>query len=241
MSAILLIARRELASYFRGTMGYVVIALLLLLDGLFFNGFVLGGGENLSSKILQQFFYFSFGVTAAAGLLLTMRLLAGEARDETLVLLYTAPINDWQIVLGKWLSSFAFVMLLVALTIYMPLMIGVNGSVHPGHVAAGYLGLTLVAATSTAIGIFASSLTRHQLVAGVLGALIVFSLILMWLLAKVASPPIDDVFSYLSMYDKHFVQFSKGVIHTRDVAYYLSLTFLALLLTRVVVGTRRWR
>lgn len=241
MSAILLIARRELASYFRGTMGYVVVALLLLLDGLFFNAFVLGGGENLSSKVLQQFFYFSFGVTAAAGVLLTMRLLAGEVRDETLVLLYTAPINDWQIVLGKWLSAFAFVMLLVGLTVYMPLMVTVNGSVHPGHIAAGYLGLTLVAATSTAIGLFSSSVTRHQLVAGVLGALIVFSLILMWLMSKVATPPVDTVFAYLSMYDKHFVHFSKGVIHTRDIAYYLSLTFLALLLTRVVVGARRWR
>ena len=180
-------------------------------------------------------------MTAAAGILLTMRLFAGESRDETLVLLYTAPINDWQIVLGKWLSAYAFVLLFVALTFYMPLMVAVNGSVHPGHIAAGYLGLTLVGAASTAIGLFTSSLTKHQLVAGVFGGITLIALVTMWMLAKVASPPMDGVFSYLSMFDKHFMPFAKGVIHTRDVVYYLSLTFLALVLTRVVVGARRWR
>ncbi len=241
MSAVLLVAQRELAAFFRGTLGYVIIAGLLLLDGLLFQGLALGTGKHLSSEVLRSFFYFSFGVTSAAGILLTMRLFAGETRDETLVLLYTAPISDWQIVLGKWLSAFAFVLLLIALTFYMPLTVAVNGSVHPGHVAAGYLGLVLVGAASTAIGLFTSSMTRYQLVAGIFGGITVIGLVVMWLLAKVASPPIDGVFGYLSMYDKHFVPFTKGVIHTRDVAYYLSVTFLALVMTRVVVGARRWR
>lgn len=241
MSAVLLVARRELASFFSGTQGYVIIAGLLLLDGLLFHGLALGSGKNLSSEVLRAFFHFSFGVTSAAGILLTMRLFAGETRDETLVILYTAPLSDWQIVLGKWLSAFGFVLLLIALTFYMPLMVAWNGSVHPGHVAAGYLGLALVGAATTSIGLFTSSLTKYQLVAGIFGGIIVIALVVMWLLAKVAGPPIDDVFGYLSMYDKHFVPFSKGVIHTRDVVYYLSLTFLGLVLTRVVVGARRWR
>ncbi len=241
MSAVLLVARRELSSYFRGTLGYVIVAGMLLLDGLLFHGLALGTGKHLSSEVLRAFFHFSFGVTSAAGILLTMRLFAGETRDETLVLLYTAPISDWQIVLGKWLSAFAFVLLLIGLTFYMPLMVAVNGSVHPGHVAAGYLGLVLVGAASTAIGLFTSSLTKHQLVAGIFGGITLIALVVMWLLAKVAGPPIDSVFGYLSMYDKHFVPFSKGVVHSRDLVYYVSLTFLALVMTRVVVGARRWR
>jgi ABC-2 type transport system permease protein len=241
VSAVLLVARRELSAFFRGTLGYVIISALLLLQGLLFQSKGMASGKHLSSDVLVAFFWVSFGVTAAAGILLTMRLFAGESRDETLVLLYTAPINDWQIVLGKWLSAYAFVLLFVALTFYMPLMVAVNGSVHPGHIAAGYLGLTLVGAASTAIGLFTSSLTKHQLVAGVFGGITLIALVTMWMLAKVASPPMDGVFSYLSMFDKHFMPFAKGVIHTRDVVYYLSLTFLALVLTRVVVGARRWR
>ncbi|MBJ94149.1 MAG: hypothetical protein CMP23_06675 [Rickettsiales bacterium] len=241
MSSIVLIAKRELRAHFKSLIGYVVIAALLLLDGLMFHAYALGDGKNLSSEVLREFFYYSSGMTGAAGILLSMRLLAEERREGTLVLLYTAPISDWQIVLGKWLSSFLFVCLFVVLSLYLPLMIVIHGSVHPGHLFSGYLGLILVAAATTAIGTLCSSMTSHQLVAGILGAVVFLLLVTMWFTARIASPPLDELLAYSAFFDKHFQPFTRGAIHTRAIVYYASVTFLSLLGARVVLSTRRWR
>lgn len=241
MTGALLIARRELAAYWKSTAGYVIAAALLLIDGLLFHAFALSG-KALSSQVVENFFYFSFGTTAIAAVLLTMRLIAQERHDETIVLLYTAPISDWDIALGKWLSAFSFLAVMkIGLSLYLPLMVVVNGSLSWGHLAAGYLGLLLSGAAMTAIGTFASATTRSQLVAAVLGGVLVGALVLMWMLSKIADAPFDSVFAYLAMFDKHFTSsFRKGAIHSKDVAFFLSLTFFALLGTRAVLGARRW-
>jgi ABC-2 type transport system permease protein len=242
MSAVILIARRELAAYFKSPLGWVIVSILLFLTGAAFQGLVLGQGEQLSSDVLRGFFWWAFGLIGCfGGVLLSMRLFSTEQKDETLVLLYTAPISEWQMVLGKWLSAWIFLLLVTALTIYMPLMVAKNGSVSPGHLVAGYLGLALVAAAVTAIGTFASTLTSNQLVAGLVGGALVMMLVGSWFLAKRADAPLDDVFSYMSMYNKHFQPFAKGTIHTRSIVYYGSVTFFALVLARVVLGARRWR
>ncbi len=241
MKAIALIARRELGAYLRGMSGYVIVALILAIDGLLFNTYAMGGRELLSAEVLRKFFYFSSGTTMTAAILLSMRLLSEEAHDKTLVLLYTAPVSEWQIAVGKWLSAFCFLCLMLLLSLYMPLLILVHGTINPGHLAAGYAGLLLIGAASTAIGTFASSLTRSQVVAGIAGGAIVVGLLLSWMLARVVDPPFDTIFSYLSFWDKHFTPFMDGVIHTRDVVYYLSIAFLSLVLTKQVLGARRWR
>lgn len=241
MKPVALIIRRELAAYFKGMLGYVIFAVLLLLEGLMFNAWALSSGEYRSSEVLGAFFTLTFGISTAAAILLTMRLFAEERRDETLVLLTTAPISDWQIVLGKWLSAFVMVALFDALTLYLPALVMVNGSIEPGHLAAGYLGLLLVGAATTAIGTLASSLTRYQVVAGVVGGAVCLGLTLMWMVGKIADPPFDAIMSYLALHNKHFLPFMKGGIHLRDVIYYVSIAFLSLLLTRQVIGARRWR
>lgn len=242
MNAIFLIAKRDFASYFQGLTGYAIIAVLLLVDGLIFQGIALGGREQLSSQVLSTFFLNSHGVTFAAGILLTMRLLAEEQHDGTIVLLFTAPIVDWQIVLGKWLAGVWVVLIFIALTAYMPFMIFANGSVHLGHVAAGYLGLVLTGFAAVAIGLLASALTKHQVLAAVSGAAIGIGFTFLNWIAKKVDGPFDEVFAYLSMYDKHFLaSFSKGAIHTQDIVFFLSITFFFLLGTRQVLGARRWR
>lgn len=241
MSAIWLVASRELTAYLKSFMGWGVLAGLLFIDGLLFQAYAMGSGEHLSSEVLRSFFYFSSGVTMVAGVLLSMRLLSSEQKDGTLVLLYTAPINEWHIVLGKWLSAFLFLCIAIALTAYQPAMIAVNGSVHPGHVMAGYVGLVLLAASVTAIGTFTSALTKHQLVAGMFAAIVVVVLLLTWWAAKVADAPFDGLLAYMAMYDKHFTPFSKGVIHTRSLVYFATLTMSFLVAARVVLGARRWR
>jgi ABC-2 type transport system permease protein len=240
MRAVLLIAQRDLAAWFKGWLGYLIIAALLCLLGIAFQAFALGDRAHLSSEVLVFFFWIAFGFTCAAGIFLSMGAVAGELRDETVVTLYTAPISEWQIVLGKWLASFAFVLLFIALTFYMPLLVAVNGSINGGHVLAGYLGLVMTGALVTAIGTFASSLTRHWLVAGVVAAMIVGLLVVFWWIAGKAEPPFSEVFGYLSLYSKHFDDLAHGIIHTRDFVYFGSLTFCSLLAARVVLGARRW-
>ncbi len=241
MKAVLLIARRDLGEYFGSLLGYAIIALLLAAMGILFQYGAFGDRALKSSEVLSWFFWFGFGFTCFAGILLSMGTFAREIREDTIVTLYTAPISEWQMVLGKWLGAFGFVSLFVALTAYMPLMIAVNGSVHPGHVLAGYTGLLLTAALCTAIGTFASSLTEHQLLAGVVGGLLLGVLVVSWWVAGKTEPPISDVFTYLSLYQTHMEDMGKGILHTRDFAFFGSLTFLALLGARVVLGARRWR
>lgn len=241
MRGIALIVGRELSAYLKGASGYIIAGILLMIDGLLFNAFALGSGERLSSEVLSNFFYFSSGTTMIAAVLLSMRLIAEERQDDTLVLLYTAPISDWQIAIGKWLSAFIFLCMVLLLSAYMPLMIAVNGSLSPGHLAAGYLGLTLLGASTAALGTLASSLSRSQVVAGVLGGALTVSLLISWMLSRVVDPPLGSLLAYMALFDKHFTPFMKGEIHTRSIIYYLSVTFLALLITRHVLGARRWR
>lgn len=241
MRSVFLIASRDLGAYFRGTLGFVIIAGLLAAQGLVFHGVALSGGEYRSSEVLEYFFRVSFGFTCAAGILISMRSIALELRESTIVTLYTAPISEWQIVLGKWLSSFAFVLLFIALSGGMPYLISVHGTINPGHLFSGYLGLVLVGATATAIGTFASSLTQHQVVGGVVGGLLLGSFVIMWWVSSKVDSPFKELFAYGAMYQKHFEDLGRGVIHSRTIVYYASLSFLALLGTRVVLGARRWR
>jgi len=108
MSAMLLIARRELGGYFRSMTGYVIAGLVLLIDGLLFNAFVLSAGEMYSADVLANFFYISFGTTVIASVFISMRLVAEERQTGTLVLMTSSPVHDWQIILGKYLSALAF-------------------------------------------------------------------------------------------------------------------------------------
>ncbi|MFB6374667.1 MAG: ABC transporter permease, partial [Bradymonadaceae bacterium] len=146
MKGLYLVIRRELAAYVNSIWGYIVVAAILVIDGLLFNAFALGTEARLSENVLRQFFYFSFGTTMVASILLTMPLIARERQSGTINLLDSSPLSDWQIVGGKWLSAFLFVTAMTLLTLYMPALIFVNGKVSVGHIAAGYLGLISVGA-----------------------------------------------------------------------------------------------
>lgn len=242
MRALWLVTRRELSSYFNSIWGYIVAAVILIIDGLLFNAFALTDRPRLSFEVLRDFYYFSFGTTTIAAILLTMRLVAEEKQNNTIVLLDSSPLSDWQIIGGKFLSALLFLSLLILATAYMPAMIMVNGKVSLGHVMSGYLGLILVGAAVTAIGTFASTLSRSQLVAAVIGSVVTVFLLISWLLAKVADAPLDSVLSYLSLFDRHFrTSFMEGRIETKDVVYLLSLTFGFLMLATRVFGARRWK
>lgn len=237
----LLIARRELAAYLRTLSGYVVIAVILALNGLFFNAYALGGASKRSAEVLSQFFYYSSGFTIVAAVFISMRLLAEERQTGTLPLLYSSPLRDRDIVLGKFLAGLAFLGLYVLCTLYMPLLVLVNGKVSFGHVAAGYLGLLLLGSASLAVGTFGSALARNQLLAAITSAVLLVALILCWLLARITEQPLSSVFSAMSLWNQHFPPFQSGLVHVRDVVYYLVVTYVALFAATRVLEARRWR
>jgi len=236
-----LVARRELFAYLNSMWGWVIGATLLLANGLFFNAFAVTARPRMSTEVLEDFFRYSFGLGVVAALLLTMRLLAEERQTGTIVLLDASPLSDAQIVVGKWISATLVLWALTALTIYMPLLILVNGKISAGHLFAGYLGLALSMAGCTAVGTFGSAVARSQLVALVVSGAIMLLLIVSWLLAKLSDAPLDDLFAYLAYYDRHFIPFRKGRINSEDVIYYASVVFVFLVASVRVMSTRRWR
>ena len=242
MSGMLLIARRELGAYFNSIWGYVVVSVILAINGLFFNAFAVTDKPKLSSEVLESFFEYTWGLTVIAAILLTMRLIAEERQTGTLTLLDSSPLSDAQVVGGKFLSAFLFLSVFTLLSLYMPALIFVNGKVSLGHIAAGYAGILLTAGSTLAMGTFASSVTRSQVVAAIIGGVLLAFFILCWLVARIADPPVDGIFAYMAYFDAHFhTTFRRGQIHLKDVVYYLSLTWVFLLLATRVLSARRWR
>lgn len=241
MRGMLLIARRDLSAYLNSYWGYAVIAAVLIIDGLLFNAFALGDQPKYSSKVIEEFFYFSFGTTIIASILMTMRLVAEERQTGTIVLVDSAPISDWQLVGGKYISAMTVLSAMVLLTLYMPALVFVNGKVSYGHIVSGYFGLLLVAGAVASIGTFASTVSRSQLVAGFISVVVVVFLLVTWLLAKVADPPLKDIFSYMSFFDRHYRGFMRGQINTEDVVYYVTIVFVFLLMSARFMAARRWR
>ncbi len=240
MNAALLIARRELYAYLRSPLGACLVAAVLLIDGLWFQTQGMSR-PLLSAEVLQEFFYGASGTTMIAAIVLSMRLVAEERQTGTFTLLSTSPVRDVEIVLGKFLSAYAVIVLMTALTLYMPLLILVNGKVSWGHVAVGYLGILLLGAASTAIGLFASALARSQIVAAVIGAAVLGVFVLMWLIARAVEPPLNEFFSALAIHHENFRAFQQGILELRRVAYYLVVTYFFLLAATKTLEARRWR
>src|SRR5260370_31128044 len=163
-----------------------------------FNAIGLAGSKR-SGEVLNQFFFLSSGMTIAAAVFISMRLLAEERQDGTISLLYSSPVRDGEIVLGKFFSGLAFLAILIALTAFMPALIFVNGKVSFGHIAAGYLGLLLLGSASLAIGTFGSALSKSQIVAVIISGCLVVGLLTYWLLAHVAQRPLSDIFTAMGL------------------------------------------
>ncbi len=241
MGKSLLIARRELAAFFSTWMGYIIVAAALLINGLLFNAYAVGSAAKLSADVLSDFFYFSSGISVVAGLFLAMRLIAEEKQTGTIVLFKTSPISERQLIYGKFISAILFSLVLLLLTLYMPALIFINGKVSFGHIASGYLMLLLIGASSISITLFASVIAPNQLVAAVLGALVTVFLLVLWMLSNIVDTPFRELFTYLALHNMHFSSFAQGIVHTRDIIYYLSVVFFFLECSVRALETRRWR
>lgn len=241
MRNVALIAGRELAGYFRTPSGYFIVAATLLVQGLMFNTRAMGTGAKLSSEVLQDFLRDSSGTTTVAAVLLAMRLFAEERQSGTLMLLFTSPVRESQVVIGKFLAAFVVLAILILMSLYLPALIFVNGKVSLGHIAGGYLGLLLLGGATLSLGVLGSALARSQLVAGVLSAVFIFVLFLCWGLSRVVDPPLQSVIVYLSLYERHFFPFMRGLVQLSDIVFYCSIIYLALLASTRAVESQRWQ
>lgn len=239
MRNIGLILSRELGSYVRTPSAYFIAAAVLLVDGLLFNAFAVGE-RRLSSEVLQIFFYFAGIVTMGGGVLFSMRLLAEDRWTGTDVLLFTSPIREGEVVLGKYLAALIFLSVLTVASLYVPALIFVNGKVSFGHIAAGYLGMILLGATTLAIGTFASSLTNNPFFAVILSFVFVVLLELCWPVGQIADPPLQELLAYASLHTKHFHAPQRGLMQLSDIVFYLSLIYLSLLAATKVLQNRRF-
>lgn len=172
--------------------------------------------------------------------LLTMRLISDERKTGTAELLFTYPISDWDAIVGKYLATLSVFAVMLVLTVLYPLLLVKHANPEPGPIITGYLGLLLIGAAYIAMGLFFSSLTDNQMVAGVMtfGCGLLF-LIASWLTPFV-SPTAAAILNQLSILD-HFESFSMGVLDSNDVIYYLSFSAFFLFLTSRMLDSNRWR
>ncbi|MEO8553713.1 MAG: ABC transporter permease [Kofleriaceae bacterium] len=241
MRATSIIYKRELGRYLRSPIGWIIAAAALLVEGILFQSQALSG-EQLSAIVLERYFYYASGIPTFCGVLLAFRLLAEERQNHSMVLLKTSPIRDTEIVLGKFFAALTFLAIIFALSVYMPLLVKVNGKITFMQIFAGYFGMFLLGSATLAIGIFASALTRHQIVAALLGAVFVLIMCMLFPLAKRLDAPVRDVLEQVDLWWIHFQNgFMRGIINLKDIIYYLAVTYFFLLLAVKTLEAKRWQ
>jgi len=231
------IARRELETYFGSPIAYVVSAAMLAVFGYFFYLMLY---YTRSASLRPLFGGNILIILIFVVPLLTMRLLAEEQRSGTMEILLTSPVQDWEVVVGKFLAGFSVYVLMLAPTIYYPIILEIYGSPDWGAIISLYLGLTLLGAALVSLGTFTSTLSSNQIVAAVVGVTIILVLWMIPAAGDLVGQPMSGILQYIGL-STHFSDFAKGVIDTKGLIYYLSVTAGGLFLATRTLETRRWR
>ena len=253
MRFITVIAVKEIRTYFGSPMAYVVSAAFLAITGFFFVASVSDAFAEASIRgYLAGAVFFMIFMSPA----LTMRLIAEEQKLGTLELLLTSPIREFEIVIGKFIAAFVMTAIMTGLSLYFVLVLFIYGDPDIGPLLSGFLGLGLYAAATLAVGLFASALSSNQIVGLIVGSGILIALTIIDFVSErltgLASQVLDgfqlgasfsvfDLDSFGVAQGGHFADFAKGIISGSDIAYYISLTAVFLLLTVLVREARRWR
>ena len=239
--AIATIVRRELASYFTSPVAYVFLVIFLLLTG--FLTFTAGAFFERGEASLAAFFAWHPWVYLVLVPAVGMRLWAEERRAGTLELLLTLPVSPWQAIVAKFLASWAFLAIALALTFPVIVTVNVLGDPDNGVILAGYVGSLFLAGAYLAITCLTSAMTRNQVIAFIVAVVLCLFLLLAGfspvtgLLARWASPAVVDTVAAFSVVT-HFDNFQKGVIDGRDVLFFLSVIGFSLFATSVVLRSR---
>ena len=244
MSPMLIIAKREFRSYFDSPLAYIVICLSFLALGLMF--FLLNGGfwQVDRASISRLFEFAPMGLSLLVVPVVTMRLLAEERRSGTLEMLITLPVKDSDVVLGKYLGALGLVLVLVLSTLAYPLVMFKFpwnlGPLDGGPVSSGYFGLVLFSSAAVAVGLLISALTESQAVAFFITFFVLGGL---WFFGDLAShadnATLAAVLNYVS-FQSRLTNFWRGLIDSRDVIFFLSVTGLSLMMAFRALERRKW-
>ena len=254
MSSVLLICQKELKGYFASPIAYLLMAFFGLIFGfglytatrdvMRFSFQMQAQGQSMPMNLNQQIItpLLGFGSTISLFLIpmITMRLFAEEKKSGTIELLLTSPVTDLQIILGKWLGAMLLYVCILAMSMINLALLFAWGKPDIRPVLVAYLGLLLQGGCLLAIGAFISTTTRNQIIAG---GVTFFVCLMLWLLNWFTSfdnSGTASVINYLSIVT-HFDNFSKGVIESKDVIFYLSMIFFGLFITSRAMESLRWR
>jgi len=228
------IFRREFRHYFITPIAYIVISIFLILTGwFFFSTFFLYNQAELRNFFSLLPIVFAFIVPAV-----TMRLFAEEYNVGSYEILVTMPVTTRDVVLGKFLAASAFTALMLLPTVVYAISVGFLGDLDWGPVAGGYLGAVLLGASFSAVGLFASALTKNQIIAFIIGMIICFALTMIDKLLFFLPESMLGFFEYIGA-DYHFQNAAKGILDSRDLIYFASAIFIGLFATNLVVEARK--
>jgi ABC-2 type transport system permease protein len=242
MRVIWTIAKRELCGYFTSPVAYVFLVIFLLLTGFF--TFTAGNFFERGEASLAAFFGWHPWIYLVLVPAVGMRLWAEERRSGTLELLLTMPVATWQAIVAKFLASWAFLALALALTFPAILTVNVLGDPDNGIIAAGYVGSFLLAGAYLSVSCMTSAMTRNQVVAFILAVVVCLFLVLAGfnpvtdLMTRWASPAVVDTVAAFSVVT-HYDAFQRGVIDSRDTLFFLSVIGFALFATGVIIRGHR--
>jgi len=237
MNKIWIIAVRELKTFFDSLTAYVLIIAFLGMSGFF--TWLFGSDIFLIGQAtLQPFFSVAYWTLFFFTPALTMRMLAEENKTGTLELLLTKAVSDWQVILGKFLACLMLIGIALALTLPYYFSVWSLGPIDHGAVWCGYLGLLLMSMTYISIGLFTSSITNNQIIAFLLSLFIgVFFLIIFNVISSNFTGTAGEIFSYLSL-STHFDSISRGVVDSKDVIFFLSVSVLGLISAELSLSKR---
>lgn len=240
MNHIWTICKREINAFFNSLTAYIILIVFLAVSGFFT---WLGGSGDLffvGQASLDTFFRIAFWTLFFFIPAITMRMIAEERRAGTLELLATKPVTDFQIVIGKWLASWLLVVISLLFTLPYYITVANLGNIDHGATFAGYFALILISGVYTSVGIFASSLTKNQIVALILSLFIgVFFHILFGISASVLPPMLFGAAEFLDL-QYHYSTLTRGVITLESVTYMLSLIVIGFVLSTASLKRRMW-
>ncbi len=237
MRQIWIISKRELNSFFDSLLAYIMIIAFLGFSG-FFTWLFGRDVFMVKQASLESFFGVAYWTLFFFIPALTMRLIAEEKNSNTLEMILTKPVSDWQLVTGKFLSTLLLIVITLALTLPYYITIAGIGPIDHGAVWTGYFGLVLMSAAYISIGVFASSITGNQIIAFLIALLIgIFFHLLFGLLAHNFPGTVGNILNYLSL-DTHYESITRGVIDSKDLIYFLSVIILGLIGSEAALAKR---
>jgi len=249
------IVKKEIRSYFSSPVAYVVLFAFTLIFGWMFYNLIMWFNSqamqmaqnpyyaqqiNINQRVFSPLFGNMSLILVFLAPLMTMRLLAEEKKSGTDELLYTSPITVGQIVLGKYLAALILLAVMLGLTALLSVFVFAWGNPELAPWLTGYLGLFLMGSACIGIGLFYSSLTENQIVAGILTLLTLLLFFLLHWISSLGSGAWQGVVNYLA-FSTHLEDMTMGILDTKDVVYYLSFSFFGLFLAHSVLQSRRWR